>query len=223
MHSFHRQLAAGMRKAEAVSADWWLPAGITQLDVVQALQPKGAASYAASLSDLSGNGNNASTISAPGWNATDGWIFGGAAALDSNVVPVNDGTWSVFVRYSDADTTENFFLLGALYDLTAGGQVRFRVELDFDASNRVLLINSGDFYYQAVNQQPTSGVIGFAGGTPYHSDPSISFTAQPPLTYVEAEESYYIGAARNSQAIAVYNKTLSAAQVSALSASMEAL
>jgi len=233
MHQFHRQLAAGMRKA-AVSADWWLPAGITQSDLVQVFQPKGAASYATSLSDLSGNGNNASTISAPAWNATDGWIFSGTEYLDSNVVPVNDGTWSVFVRYSDASTTEDSFLVGLLGN--AGGvlQARFRIELDFDTSNRILILNSGDFYYQAVSQEPTSGVIGFAGGTPHHSNPSISFTAQSPLTYDLANDSYYIGAASNfgsatkfayakMQAIAVYNKTLSAAQVSALSASMEAL
>lgn len=65
----------------AAAGDWWDITG-----VVAAWQPKGAASYAASLLDISGNGNDATEGVAPSWDATNGWTFNGSSQwLDSGL------------------------------------------------------------------------------------------------------------------------------------------
>jgi len=69
-------LATRMREAAAgagVSSDWWETGGVSS--AVCVYQPKGAASYAASLTDLSGNGNDATEGTAPAWASNTGWTF----------------------------------------------------------------------------------------------------------------------------------------------------
>jgi len=230
--NLRRAFAAGMRAAGAASSDWWLPAGITQSDVIQVFQPKGAASYADSLFDLSGNGNHASAPASPGWNVADGWVFTGSQYLDSNAIPPFDGSASIFIRYSDAETIDGMWLYGYNYD-ASNRRPRFRVQLDYDADNRILVINGPNLYFQAA-AEPTSGVMGCYGSTPFHTDGTVSFVLQSPLSHDDNGAAALIGAAisagevsgfyvGNIQAIALYNTPLSAAQANAVIAEMESL
>lgn len=78
--------------------DWWETP--TTANPICVYQPKGAASYADSKTDLSGNGNDATEGTAPGWNATDGWIFDGVDdALNTGMQ--TDGTWTFLMQFTD--------------------------------------------------------------------------------------------------------------------------
>lgn len=90
---------------------WWnLNGAITSC--VAAYQPIGAASYAASLSNLNNPGtNDAVALIAPEWDATNGWKFS-SDALETNIVP-SDG-YSVIIRYSNAVNNSSSFMLSSL-------------------------------------------------------------------------------------------------------------
>ena len=94
------------RSAGAAAADWWdlLP------NVWAAYQPKGAASLAASLVDLSGHGHDAISVGAdPAWDAVNGWVFApGAKYLNSGFVPQNDQSQSVLIQVTNNVTTADF-------------------------------------------------------------------------------------------------------------------
>ena len=72
------------------TAPWWEPSG--GLGAVAIYQPKGAANWSASLTDLSGNGNHAyDDGDPPSWDTTNGWIFSGTQHLLTNVVGNGSG------------------------------------------------------------------------------------------------------------------------------------
>ena len=83
------------KTAAAAAAGWWVVPGKT---CVAAYQPKGAASYAASLLDLSGSGNDAAEGVAPTWTAGTGWTFNGTTQyLTTGVIPV--ATYSMAIQF----------------------------------------------------------------------------------------------------------------------------
>jgi len=90
---------------------WWLTDTINNADdVLFAYQAVGAASYADSLVNLSNPGtNDLTTLSAPDWSASRGWIFDGVSEyLDTGVVPDGDLTvvWAAHIPwgYSSANS-----------------------------------------------------------------------------------------------------------------------
>ena len=89
-------------------SDWWMAAGTTPWG---AYQPKGAASFAASLLDLSGNGNNAGDpggAATPDWDAVNGWKFNGATDyLTTTFVPAIDQSQTMIVQFTNVTSTDN--------------------------------------------------------------------------------------------------------------------
>ena len=94
--------------AEAEEAgNWWEAGGAS--GAVAVYQPKGAASYAASLTDLSGNENDASEGTAPDWDADNGWKFNGSDDyLDTGLVIASG--YTIIVRFSNV--ADNGYLFG---------------------------------------------------------------------------------------------------------------
>lgn len=90
----------------SLGASWWTSGGASGL--MFAYQPKGAASYAASKTDLSAAGNNASDGSdIPIWDSTNGWTFSGGQTLLSNAA-ANQKPFTVIVRFKTTTTPPDF-------------------------------------------------------------------------------------------------------------------
>ena len=114
LYSSRRALLDG-----AVAFPWWDP-NDEGLCIWSVYQPVGAASFAASLVDLSGNGNNAGDpggAATPGWTAANGWDFDGIADyLTTTFVPQNDQSQSMLVQHTNAVPSN-----GYVFGQTDGG------------------------------------------------------------------------------------------------------
>jgi hypothetical protein len=89
---------------------WWNNNGAIA-GCVAAYQPIGAADLAASYVNLFNPGtNNAAPGTAPTWDVTDGWIFGGTNYLNTGIVPAD--SYSVFVRFTNGGVDK--FLISSL-------------------------------------------------------------------------------------------------------------
>lgn len=96
-----RSVAAGL-------ADWWTTSGVT---CVVAYQPKGAATYAASLSNLANPGTyDAFAGSAPSWDAGVGWTFD-QRYLRTGLTP--GSTYSMIINYTLTEASGYAFAAGS--------------------------------------------------------------------------------------------------------------
>lgn len=205
------------RAAAAAAASWWLAGGVAAANAVAVYQPKGAASLAASYTNLANPGTyDAAPGTAPTLGA-DGWTFNGSTQyLTTGVVPANG--WSVIARFSDASD------LGAnrLWSCFGGGN-----EMGYQsarlAATANYLLGSGAVL-AGVND--TGGVACIAGTTGYFNGAnSVALSGNVGTAAYElarrTDGGRYL--ACNIQAVAIYNTTLSAAQVLAISTAMAAL
>jgi len=215
-----RALLSG-RKAEN---PWWDPNG-EGLSVWAAYQPKGAASLADSYTDLSGNSHDAGVGVAPTWDAANGWILNGSTQyLTTTFVPQNDQTQSVLVQYTNySDAGTSYWLAG----VRCGTDRTFGF-IPNDGSNRVQYYNG-----QELKTFPllVSGNVGIAGNTAYRNGTAESGTMG--AWGGISDETFAIGCRGGStpslfgasyiQALAIYNTTLTAPQMSAIATRMAAL
>ena len=210
------------RSAAAAAPSWWIVAGKT---CVAAYQPKGAASLAASYTNLQNPGTyNAAPGVAPTWAAGTGWTFNGSTQyLDTGVIPAADQSWSLLVRYSGA-VQSDFARFGCLNS----GSARFFLYPYTTSSSGTGYGHGG---YLLVPVSDTSGVIGFAGNQPYRNGATHGGTIG---TGAGTPIAFSIGAVNNTsvigdywngtiEAIAIYDTTLTAPQVAAVSTAMAAL
>jgi hypothetical protein len=203
---------------------WYLAGGVAAANCVAAYQPIGAANLAASYVNLANPGTyNAAPGVAPAWNTTDGWIGNASGYLETGIIP-SSNTWSMIARYKNGSAV-------ALNFQTCIGQIN-------GAANRCYLVqqsgagfaygNGGNLFYAPAT---TSGVMALAAQNAYLDGINVGTIPSGSATFLEL----YI-LARNSsgapdllstqlhvQAIAIYNITLSAAQVAAITSAMQAL
>jgi len=82
---------------------WWKAGGTAC--IWAAYQADSAANFAASLVDLSGNGNDAGDpggAATPGWDAVNGWTFDGVNQyLTTAFIPESDQSQSMIVQFTD--------------------------------------------------------------------------------------------------------------------------
>jgi hypothetical protein len=92
------------RREHHTVSPWWLSGGISAENVLSAFQAKGAASYAASKSNLANPGTNdlLDGTAYPTWNSTDGWVFARTSSqyLDNQLAQAADTDFAVLVRIS---------------------------------------------------------------------------------------------------------------------------
>lgn len=202
---------------------WYLAGGISAANCVAAYQPKGAASLAASYVNLVSPGTyDAAPGVAPTWAAGTGWTFNGSSQyLATGVIPVGT-TWSAFIQFSNRTSGGNRWLFGVLGGALAFGVVPalFSGFIQYYNGNSVLgsaAVASGNL--------GVAGLVGYLNGTS-----SGSITSGSP-TYTQG---VFIGAlnsagtpqsyiACNVQAVAIFNSTLTPAQVAILAVAMAAL
>lgn len=203
-------------------ADWWTVAGQT---CVAAYQPKGATDLAASYVNLANPGtNNAAPGTAPTFDTATGWTFTRASSqyLTTGILPTNNQTWSIIVRFSGLTLT-NYVALVHCYDTT---QAQFG--LLQGASGSALYYRNGG---QLLKTVATSGVLCVAGNVGYKDGTAETGTIGVPSGNItkaltigasnEASVTHFL--AGDIQALAIYSTTLSASDVAALTTAMNLL
>jgi len=209
----------------AAANPWWDPTG-AGLCIWSAYQPKGAANFAASLVDLSLNGNNAGDpggAATPGWGAATGWTFDGIAQyLTTTFVPQNDQSQSVLIQYTNLTYVEQRNVFG----MTDGANRAFSIET---RSLKFRYWNGDDQYGSAI---PVAGNVGIAGNVGYLD--GVADTGAIPAWAGAATFPSFIGCFNQGgaaqryitayiQALAIYDCTLTAPQVAAVANAMAAL
>lgn len=207
----------------AAASSWWLPAGVSAANCIAAYRAIGAASLAASYVNLANPGTyDAAPGSAPSFNAADGWTFNGSSNyLDTGITPVNNQTWSAFVRFSD---------LTGSFHITLFGRVQTpRFAVNSSLAGSTVTYQNGS--YAAAGGEIRSGVLGVAGVKGYRdgSDAGVtigssggSFSATI-LIGQSGESGYEFWCNGKIQAIAIYDATLDATQAGLLTTAMAAL
>lgn len=200
---------------------WWLAGGVSAANCVAAYAPKGAASYAASKTNLANPGTYDATEGvAPTWATGTGWTFNGTTQyLKTGVVPASG--WSAIISFSSATS----YVFGeisnsasfAIHPQRAGGLTWYW---------------SGSSPLQVAPNVATA-VLAIAGNKAYRNG-TVETGDIPAWTGTTTTDIYIAGyhdsalgsqgrTSGNIPAFAVYNTTLSAAQIAALTTAMNAL
>jgi hypothetical protein len=198
---------------------WYRAGGAPQ--PVAAYQPIGAASLAASYVNLANPGvNDAAPGVAPTWAAGTGWVFNGTTQfLTTGVVPQNG--WAMLVRFSGANNN------GALAGIDTPGRYFFLQPRFSDGnhyygqggivvgagllSNGVMGVSDNSGWLNGVNEGTTGAWSGIGA-----REIRLGAITSP----AGGTSALFSG---NIQAVAIYNATLTAFQVAAVSAAMAAL
>lgn len=209
--------------------DWWLAGGIDAANAIAAYQPIGAASLAASYVNLANPGtNDAAPGTAPTFSAVTGWGFAAASStyLLTGITPAPG--WSMICRFSGlTDGVNNQWLCGC--QNTASNR-RFYLLVNAAAANAVVYGAGG-----AVSVSPDllAGVLAVAGQQGYRdgvaNGGAIGGWTDPPsppniiIGALQTQSTVTGHSTCNIQAVAIYDTTITADQVAAVTEAMNAL
>lgn len=211
------------REAGGELSGWWNNNGAFS-GCIAAYQPKGAASYAASKVNLTGDAtyNAVDPAGAVGWNTTDGWIGGSSKYISTGYV-ISDISHSVFIRFTDAPSAATGIV--GTYNAANASSLYIRPNSSFTT-----------FYYYASNSfttlLTTAGTLGLAGKDCYKNGSDIGDLSQtgtsagPHPLFIFAINlngspgQYFTG---KIQAFALYSVTLTTSQAADLHTAMAAL
>ena len=196
-------------------AAWYLAGGVSAANCVAAYQPKGAVSLAASYTNLANPGtyNAAPGATPPAWDTSYGWSISGSVSTISASISGNQN-FSVLIRFSDRTSGSR------LGGLRSGGAYMMYLA-PFWSTVTLYYYNGG---FVTAGAAITSGVSGMAGAQPYKNGgtdgspfgaatfTTNSFDIQPGMALT-----------CKVQAVAIYNTTLTAPQVAAISSAMSLL
>ena len=213
-------LGRSVKRASTASTWWDLNGTITSC--VAAYQPKGAASYAASLTDLSGNSKDATEGTSPDWDSTDGWKFNGTDDyLKTGVTPASG--WSAVVRYSNYPlVSDTAFIFGGY-----GGAA---AQMRLGRSSRKWYYANGEAN-NTDSTARTSGICALAYNKVYFDGSELSGITTG--TWSGTCQEIYLGCRNYNgagffsdvyiQAFAMYNAVLTSTQIGNLTTAMNAL
>ena len=219
-----RWMQAASVQGKAAATPWWLAGGVAASNCVAAWQAKGAASLAASYTNLNYGGSNLLTSAVyPTWG-TNGWVFDGSTSyLDTTVIPSTNMT--VFVRFSGGNQTSGYInLFGSSF-----GDYALQIIPNYLGNVIAAVYGNGS---QAVFSGPgvTSGVIAMTHSTLYYnSSVRASFSSTTyaviPSMLIGANDigfpSFYWSG--NVQAVSIYNRTLTSNEVVAITTAITSL
>lgn len=211
-----------IRPMSAAATPWWLSGGIPAANCIAAYQAKGAATYAASKVNLTGNAAYDLTVgSAPAFDTAVGWTFTGDYLITGIIAAAN---YSGFVQFSGGSTTSR----RALFSGGTNG-AGFAIWSTWSTDNKTRFSEGGAGVFS--DNQLTSGNVGLAGKKCYENGINTK-TIGVGATY--GDYTIWIGAQNvngspanpysgNIQAAAFYNVAISDAQALALATAMAAL
>lgn len=208
---------------------WYLAGGVAAVNCKGAYQPIGAASLAASkVNRINPGTNDAGGGTDPTHDPALGWIFNGSSQyLKTGIVPENDQTWSMIIKYSEYTTGDD--QIAGLYE-DANKQFGL-LAANSGSYERIIGRNGNNSGYK--KQQADAGVIAVCGTKMYWNGNEIAAPyVNYPLTAGSGAISYdiWIGCTHyttavdffdgNIQALAIYDKVLSADEVLAITTKM---
>ena len=207
---------------------WWLSGGIAAANCVAAYQPKGAASYAASLVNLTGNATyDATGYNTPTWDASYGWNLIGYSPfkyIRTGITSMTTG-WSI-VALVDTSVAASVFGVS-----NAAGKQK-RVALNFNGGRASWYLDSG--LYGTGTSSIKAGNVAILGNKGYVNG-TLDCTGTDTGDYSGVDfqiggynkngtaDGFATGAQIKIKAIAIYNTVISTAQLSALVTAMAAL
>ena len=208
----------------SAATSWWLSGGIAPANCIAAYAPKGAASLAASYTNLANPGTyDAAPGVAPTWDTTNGWIGNGSTQYLDTGISTLTSSWSTIVRYSNVTAGQAKYLCGCKMNSGYYGFLPWRNDSVY---NHIYFYNVGNFFWNPSDS--ASGVCAISNTNGYFNS-----TDRGDLTGGgTAAGNYYIfqmGDLTSSkiscyiQALAIYNITLSSTQISALTTAINAL
>lgn len=202
---------------------WWLYGGIPAANCIAAYQPKGSTDLAASYINLANPGTyNATPGVAPDFDTTNGWKGTGTQWLRTGIIPTGFVSWSIGIRYSNA--SEN----GIISGFTDGGGNYGLTTFIYNALGNNFYRNAGS--YTGAGQ--AGGVIFISGKEAYYAglklgDISVGTAPVAREIYLLCCRDSVGGALQIKkayiQATCIYNISLSAPQVLAVTNAMNAL
>jgi hypothetical protein len=213
------------RAVGAAAVPWYLEGGVSAVNCLAAYLAKGVADIATSYINLASPGTNDATapVAAPTFSASTGWTFNGSTQYLLAGAIVGTNSQSVVIRFSNGGpqiigmcgVSENTKVQNHIYPYYTNNNAYFRA--------------GGSYNTSGVNY--TSGVLaatpakGYANGSPLGN---VAGAWSGTTTYVyEIGGTNFDGSitlwAGKIQAIAIYDVTLSDAQVLAISTAMAAL
>lgn len=202
---------------------WWNNNGAIS-GCVLAYNPVGAASLAASYSNLFNPGTyDAAAGVAPTWAYGTGWTFNGTTQyLTTGYAPPNQVAFTAIVRISNLTGSGTRAILA-----TPNTFVSVNLGFMMIATSTPYYLNSGGAFGSAGS---TSGVFAIAGNQGYKNSATdgSSFSAAGSTWKTMLVGAYNGATVRdffpgNIQAMAIYNTTLTLAQVQTLTTAMNAL
>lgn len=194
---------------------WWLAGGVAAGDCVAAYQAKGAASYAASKVNLANPGtyDAADGTAYPTWDAATGWTGGSGKNLLTGVVPVK--TYSCIVKVDGASGPP---IGTATSDVSV---LRWRISINYASS---LLFQIGSYYFHSPSVGTGVMALTYGGcyidGIRVENGFSTSAVTSVPIRLLSDNMGTMSG---RLHAAAIYSSTLTATQVAAITAAMQAL
>lgn len=211
-------------KSRGVAAEpWYLAGGVSAANCVGAYQAKGAATLAASYSNLNNPGTFTLTpgTTDPTWNTATGWEFGSNKYLVGPVMSGNSANMSWIIRFSNLKNTEAAF----------GFQQSVLTQTIFTLSGNTFIRNGSTSGYSFAEAAPIGGVYACAGSAAYKDGVLLSSAVTTAIqthttpTWIGARN--LAGGERYSTctvvAIAFYNVALTLAQVQAITSASQAL
>jgi len=217
-------------QAAAVAGGWWLAGGIAPANCVVAYQPKGAASYSASKVNLANPGTydaNDEGAHAPSWAESTGWYCDSSRYLLSGIVPGSG--WTMIARINNQSNSDPHANICGCDNYTNGE--RFYLRCKHNTTARVY--GYGDAAKVIANGAFTSGVMAIAGANCYLNGVSDGIagtwkTTALPITIGALNSAVFNSVASHALygyilALAIYNATLTAQNISDLTTAMNAL
>lgn len=214
----HRRVL--LRSPAVADTSWWLAGGISADNCVAAYRAKGAADYATSLVNLTGNAtyNLTEQDKTPTWDIGIGWTFNDTKDyLTTGWTPSNiSGERSAICKFQLTNTVTD---LQTIFGERNVFFVRYR-------TTPVLQIYNGGGY---TGSTATSGVVGIAGPDAWLDGSDIGdMSTSTAACYGAVLIGSLTGATGqgmigNIAAIAFYNTTLTSGQMVALTTAINAL
>ena len=203
-------------RSAAVAAGWWVVAGKT---CVAAYQPKGAASLAASYTNLASPGvGDATVVVAPTWDVTSGWKSANVNNGPLLTLPSINDNYTILLCYSNWGLANDFG-----FGIAAGGS-------DWKLRNTTTHTWYG-WGNALVARAPAlaAGVEGMADNQPYRNGATDGGAVAG--TWASGAQAMWLFRTANPgwsialyvQALAIWSDTLTAGEVATVSAAMAAL
>ena len=201
------------------AAQWWLSGGVLAANAVAVYQPVGAASLAASYTNLANPGvYTAAPGVAPTFDTATGWTFNGSTQYLTTGVTPNAGGASMICRMQLSPSTVN--AICSSYSTNK----RFFLTSNYTGIGRIYGYGNALSISPGINTDCVMAIAGLNAYLNGSSDGTVTAGGTLP-TEIILVGATAVGAYSGGivTALAIYNTILTAPQVAAISAAMAAL